>query len=168
MLLWVRRTPHAERSGRFRLSPGEVKSPRSEAGDGHKHGCLYHRLIFLSRLREAGVLTTGLVIDFGIGVRNRANTLARITTQCSNRRQNSKKRKPVISQTETSSLLVPKVSVWVRSWWNRRHFFPLRHESDANIREYWYANVVLSGRTNMFQWIFEHMERNRRRWLHPR
>ena len=35
MLLWVRRIPHAERSGRFRLSPGEVKNPRFEAGDGH-------------------------------------------------------------------------------------------------------------------------------------
>ena len=40
MLLWVRRTLHAERSGRFRLSPVEVKSPRFEAGDRHKHGCL--------------------------------------------------------------------------------------------------------------------------------
>ena len=78
------------------------------------------------------------------------------------------KRKPVISQTETSSLLAPNVSFTVRSRWNRRHFFPLPHESDANIRENWYANVVLSGRTTMFQWIFEHMERNRRRWLHPR
>ena len=35
MLLWVRRIPHAERSGRFRLSPGEVKRPRFEAGHGH-------------------------------------------------------------------------------------------------------------------------------------
>ena len=78
------------------------------------------------------------------------------------------KRKPVISQTETSSLLAPNVSVTVRSRWNRRHFFPLPHESDANIREIWYANVVLSGRTTMFQWIYEHMARNRRRWLHPR
>ena len=41
------------------------------------------------------------------------------------------------------------------------------YESDANIRENRYANVVLSGRTTMFQWIFVHMERNRRRWLHP-
>ena len=29
---------HAVRSGRFRLSPGEVKSPRFEAGDGRGHG----------------------------------------------------------------------------------------------------------------------------------
>ena len=28
MLLWVRRIPHAVRSGRFRLSLGEAKSPR--------------------------------------------------------------------------------------------------------------------------------------------
>ena len=35
MLLWVRRIRHAERSGRFRLSPGEVENPRFEAGDGH-------------------------------------------------------------------------------------------------------------------------------------
>ena len=43
------------------------------------------------------------------------------------------------------------------------HFFPLPHESDANIPEKWYSNVVLSGRTTMFLWIFEYMERNRRR-----
>ena len=44
MLLWVRRIPHAERSLRFRLSPGEVKNPRFEAGDGHmlEYG-LFHR-----------------------------------------------------------------------------------------------------------------------------
>ena len=34
MLLWVRRIPHVERNGRFRLSPGEVKNPRFEAGVG--------------------------------------------------------------------------------------------------------------------------------------
>ena len=72
---------------------------------------------------------------------------------------------PMSSQTETSSLLAPNVSVTMRSQWNRQHFFPLPNESDANIRENRYANVVLSGRTTMFQWIFEHMERNRRRWL---
>ena len=40
MLLWVRRIPHAVRSGRLRLFLDEVKCPRFEAGDGHKHGCL--------------------------------------------------------------------------------------------------------------------------------
>ena len=32
--------PHAERSGWFCLSPGEVKSQSLEAGDGHKYICL--------------------------------------------------------------------------------------------------------------------------------
>ena len=40
MLLWVRPIPNAVRSGRFRLSLGEDKSPRFEAGDGHKYMCL--------------------------------------------------------------------------------------------------------------------------------
>ena len=40
MVIWVRRIPHAVRSGRFRFSLGEVKSPRFEAGDGHKYMCL--------------------------------------------------------------------------------------------------------------------------------
>ena len=48
-----------------------------------------------------------------VSKRNRA-TLERITTQCSNRRRKSTKRKPVISQTETSSLLAPNVSVTVK------------------------------------------------------
>ena len=40
--------------------------------------------------------------------------------------------------------------------------------SDANIRENWYPNVVLSGRTTMFLYMFDLMKRNRRLWLHPR
>ena len=47
----------------------------------------------------------------------------------------------------------------MRSQWNRQHFFPLPHESDANIRKNWYANVVLSGCTTVFPWIFEHMRK---------
>ena len=42
------------RIGRFRLSPGEVKSPRFEAGDGHKHGYL-----------DAFTIALGSYLDYG-------------------------------------------------------------------------------------------------------
>ena len=59
---------------------------------------------------------------------------------------------PVFPQTQTSSLWrQANVSVTMRSQWNPQHFFPLPDESDAHIRENWYANVVLSGCTTLFQ-----------------
>ena len=54
MLLWVRRIPPAVRSGRFRLSPSEVKNPRFEAGDGHKYICL-----------DAFTFALGSYLDYG-------------------------------------------------------------------------------------------------------
>ena len=42
------------RSGRFRLSQGEVENPRFEAGDGHKHGCL-----------DAFTIALGSYLDYG-------------------------------------------------------------------------------------------------------
>ena len=57
MLLWVRRIHHAVRSGRFRLSPGEVKSPRFKAADGHKYICLDALTFALGSYLEYGTLS---------------------------------------------------------------------------------------------------------------
>ena len=61
---------------------------------------------------------------------------------CGPQRRKSTKR-IWISQTETSSLLAPNVSVQ-REASGIDDFFPLPHESNANIRKKLYADVVLS------------------------
>ena len=91
-------------------------------------------------------------------------------TQSSNRLRNVSTVSSTCSQTETSSLSVMNVSV-ARVFFKpsvigkeasgmRDFFFPERHEvCDVDIRVNFYANVVLSRSTTMFQEIGECMSK---------